>query len=446
VAELINLRRWKPVALACLVSAASSLSYADSPEAGTPNTGEPFVKLDSWQEPITFAARPAQATVLESNQPMPVMPEEGVATAVPELEGGVILSPNGYCDPNGDINFGGRLDAGITVDGGRPDDWTWGCGGSPYRNGPGYCDNWRVGCRWETYVDGMVLFREDTDLEALQAQAGGGPDTDVFEDFDHSMGGRVSFMGYMPRWANYNVQAAYEGAEDWNASIVFPKITGLDGSFEQQSLFYRTSLHSGELNIVRTCHPVWRPYCGVRYVKLDDEIRDIIDQEAFPIPAPAPVAVTETDMLNNFDIENELVGFQVGLRRDLWRIGRMFTVQGYANAGVYHNSVKRTNFMLTETTVSIADDTDNANDTSSSSTSFVENNDVSELTEISYLAEASVTGICRLNRCCAMRAGYQILWINNVHLADDEYLMPVGEDITRGLVFQGWHAGFEYRR
>ena len=41
----------------------------------------------------------------------------------------------------------------------------------------------------------------------------------------------------------------------------------------------------------------------------------------------------------------------------------------------------------------------------------------------------------------ALRAGYQILWINNVHLADDDYLMPVGEDVTRGLVFQGWHAG-----
>jgi hypothetical protein len=85
-------------------------------------------------------------------------------------------------------------------------------------------------------------------------------------------------------------------------------------------------------------------------------------------------------------------------------------------------------------------------DETSTSTSSFTNNDVSNLTEISYLAEASITGICRLNRSVAMRAGYQILWINNIHLADDEYLMPVGEDLTRGLVFQGWHAGIEYRR
>jgi hypothetical protein len=299
----------------------------------------------------------------------------------------------------------------------------------------------------------MVMFREGTELDALQAATGNLLDPEVFEDFDHAVGGRVSFMGYMPRWANYNVQAAYEGSEAWNASVVFPKVTGVDGSFEQETLFYRTNLHSGELNIVRTCHPVWRPYCGVRYVKLDDEINNSLNQEfSPPLPGPMPMAVTETDMTNLLDIENNMIGFQLGLRRDLWRIGRMFTVQGYANAGVYHNKIKRGNIMSTVTTQMTADDTDTmpdmdaTNDETSTTVASFTNNDVSDLTEISYLAEASVTGICRLNRCCAMRAGYQILWINNVHLADDEFLMPVGEDVTRGLVFQGWHAGFEYRR
>jgi len=428
-----------------------SISYADEPAAKTPKAPDPFLSMDSWQEPIAFAERTAQATSAIGQPVMPVVPmEEGVMGVTPEAAGLTPLSPNGFCDSNGNILLergDPLLDGGRTNDGGRPDDWSWGCGGSPYRNGPGYCDNWKVGCRWETYVDGTVMFREDADLAALQAQAAGVGDPEVFENFDHAVGGRVSFIGYMPRWTNYNVQAAYEGSESWNASIVFPKVTDVDGNFEQQSLFYRTNLHSGELNIVRTCHPVWRPYCGVRYIKLDDEINDSMNQQvAPPLAGPAILMTSETDMANIFDIENDLMGFQVGVRRDLWRVGRMFTVQGYANAGVYHNRVKRTNAMTTLTTQFTNDDTDTTANESRTDVSEVTNLDIAEMSEISYVAEGSITGICRLNRCCAMRAGYQILWINNIHLAEDEYLLPVGEDLTRGLVFQGWHAGIEYRR
>jgi hypothetical protein len=220
------------------------------------------------------------------------------------------------------------------------------------------------------------------------------------------------------------------------------------GGFDQRSLFYRTNLHSGELNIVRTCHPVWKPYFGVRYIKLDDEINDFTNQQVAP-PLPGPGAVTpvsETDMANIFDMENDLIGFQVGVRRDLWRIGRMFSLQGYVNGGVYHNAIKRSNIMTTLTTQYIPENTSTTAAEARTDVSEVTNLDASESTDISYLAEASITGICRLNRCCALRGGYQILWINNVQLAQDEYLLPLGEVQSRGLVFQGWHAGIEYRR
>jgi hypothetical protein len=425
--------------------------------------------MDSWQEPIAFAERTAQATTSEHGlvtPPSPMPGTEGMIGVTPESAGLMPLSPNGYCDSNGNILFeGGRLDAGRTTDGGRPDDWSWGCGGSPYRNGPGYCDNWKVGCRWETYVDGMVLFREDANLQALRAFSDGGANLQlidgavptVFDNFEQAVGGRVSFTGYMPRWSNYNVHAAYQGAEAWDASIVYPKVDYDDtptvvgdvdtGEFEQRSLFYRSNLHSAELNIVRTCHPVWRPYCGVRFVKFDEQIYDYNNQETPPpLPATTSLTGTEVDTKNIMDIDNNMIGFQLGVKRDLWRIGRMFSLQGYANAGVYHNHIKRTNLMTMETLVLVGDDSDATGDQTGVISSLVENRDATELNEISYLAEASITGICRLNRCCAMRAGYQIMWINNVHLAEDEYLMPVGEDLNRGLVFQGWHAGVEYRR
>jgi hypothetical protein len=72
------------------------------------------------------------------------------------------------------------------------------------------------------------------------------------------------------------------------------------------------------------------------------------------------------------------------------------------------------------------------------------NNDIREYSEISYISEASISGVCRLNRCWALRAGYQALWINNVRLAEDAYL---GTDLEgRSLFFHGWHAGVEHRR
>jgi hypothetical protein len=72
------------------------------------------------------------------------------------------------------------------------------------------------------------------------------------------------------------------------------------------------------------------------------------------------------------------------------------------------------------------------------------NNDVSELSEISYVSESSISAVCWLNKCWALRAGYQTLWIDNLHRADDAFL-NTGKD-ERSLFFHGWHAGVECRR
>ena len=70
----------------------------------------------------------------------------------------------------------------------------------------------------------------------------------------------------------------------------------------RRSLYYRSSLHSGELNILRMCNPAWRPYCGVRYIKFDDEIWDQLEQTALtPLPADPAQTVTINDTLNIFD-------------------------------------------------------------------------------------------------------------------------------------------------
>jgi hypothetical protein len=169
-----------------------------------------------------------------------------------------------------------------------------------------------------------------------------------------------------------------------------------------------------------------------------------------PLPGnPPAVPVITSDRLNLFDLDNNLVGVQWGLRRDLWKLGRRFSLHGFVNAGAYLNMAKRTNTMTTSTTQVIADNVappamgDPINE-SRLDVSLASNTVATELTEMAYLGEASLTGICRLNKCWALRCGYQVMWIEGLHLADDAFL--TSQTDSQGLLFQGCHIGFEHRR
>jgi hypothetical protein len=318
--------------------------------------------------------------------------------------------------------------------GGHPGDWSWGCGGSPYRTGPGFCDDWKVGCRWHIAVDGIVMSREDANLAGLTAaideDSAGDPLVDpLLEQFDYGPGGRVAFISQVPHYVGYQLHFAYEGVEEWNSAVVFPKFSPMPGSAdldtsEQRSLHYRSSFHSAELNFVREWHPSLWPFCGVRYIKFDDEINDLINQEA-------PDPTDTTDRLNLFDLQNDLIGFQIGGGYQFWQFGERLAIEGFFNAGVYHNKIKHTNLMGVFTPQ--ADGSVNA----------VLNNDVSERSEISYVSESSISAVCWLNKCWALRAGYQTLWISDLHLAEDAFL---DNDDDENLFFHGWHAGVECRR
>jgi phosphate acetyltransferase len=70
--------------------------------------------------------------------------------------------------------------------------------------------------------------------------------------------------------------------------------------------------------------------------------------------------------------------------------------------------------------------------------------DVRTIAEISYEAEASLTAVCRLNKCWALRGGYQFMWMDHIHTAEQAYLGNAEGDSD--LSFDGWHAGIECRR
>jgi hypothetical protein len=378
--------------------------------------------------------------------------------------------------------------------GGHPTDWSWGCGGNPYRTGPGLCDNYKIGPRWHVTVDGLVMHREQTDLTALVAQmradntfmsgdgtaVGGGTDMPPeSENFHYAPGGRVTFTSQISRCAGYDVQAVYEGINDWNADVVFPKEAlppfalvippspntepgaPFPEGFQQRSLHYRSNFNSGELNFLTNCDPEFRPFFGVRFIRFDDEINDSLNQERqIPLPGPQtgvtvpgtiagvsdPIGPTfETDRFNILHLQNNLMGFQIGLLHDTIQLNERFALEGFVSGGVYYNQVKYSNVMGIFTTQTFADNTRSAaiND-ARTDTSNIVNNDARDLAEISYATEASLTGVCRLNRCWALRGGYEMLYITNLHTADVAFLGFA--DQSQNLFFHGWHAGIECRR
>jgi hypothetical protein len=502
---------WFVAALACSWTAAAEPVALDAAYA-------PSLEPANWQESVA-APLPPQTVPPQTAAPegvvLPVPPQtvppEGAALPVPPPpEQTYIPPPTPLLDedtveeeltpPGGATNPVAQRRGVRPYGGGHPDDWPWGCNGSPFRTGPGFCDTWEVGCRWDVAVDGIVMRRDDTDLLALESimrqdvnnltgTIGSYGTADLIpatEQFDYGVGGRVWMTSKLPK-SLWQMHFGYEGIEEWDASVVFPKqsvelddfVPGTDpptppinvppgptdAAFEQRRLHYKSSLHAAELNFVRDCGVV-RPYCGVRYVKFDDEINDFFDQEVgFPLPAQVPAfdtlfppvgPVITTDRFNIFDIENNLIGFQIGARHDLWRPNRRMAIQGFVNSGVYYNRIKYTSLMGIFTTEAFGDNVNTplAGDPPAADTtdldesrldvSNVVNNDVREYDEISYVTEASISGVCRINKCWALRAGYQAMWINNVHLAEDAYL---GTDLEgRSLFFHGWHAGVEHRR
>jgi hypothetical protein len=158
-------------------------------------------------------------------------------------------------------------------------------------------------------------------------------------------------------------------------------------------------------------------------------------------PAP-PVAYVDTG--SGFFLDNRMIGLQGGAFRDMWRLNRWVTIEPFGNGGVYLNDFKREQINRTVTTIITGDDiSTGANEFSQSSTEVVSST-IQEFSELSFVGEAGVTGVFRLNRCVALRAGYQVLVMDRVGLGIDAFLAP-GLNATT-LVYHGGHFGVEYVR
>jgi len=307
----------------------------------------------------------------------------------------------------------------------------------PWNDGPGNCDGWCVGPKWEVQADALMLFREDADLDRVIATIGG--TTSLVDQFDHGIGGRLFVTGYND--SGFGLQVGWEGVDTWSSNVTFDPI-----GTETRTIGYESRLNSIEINFLPNVPYAWKLFSGFRYVELGEDFSDAQINDK-PIPAPIavpalPVAVIDTTL--SHQLKNRLIGFQVGGRRDTWHFGERLTFESFINAGVYSNFFRRDDVLRTDTTIITGDDIDTPADEFSQTVSTVSTTVRTSPTDIAFLTEAGINSVLKINQCVAVRAGYQILVIDGVGQGLDAYFSPGLNGST--LVYHGLQFGVEYRR
>ena len=316
-----------------------------------------------------------------------------------------------------------------------------GCGVFPWHRGPGNCDTWCAGPHWQVSANGVVLFRQNADLDrVISAVVGGTTDPpSLVDQFDHGVGARLLVTGYND--AGFGMQVGYVGVDDMNATLAFPIVAPADPGTRR--LNFRSSLHSLQIDFLRVPEYVWQPFAGVRYVELDDDLVDFTDIVTILPVFPNPATTIDTKEI--FALKNRLIGFHVGARRDVWELTRRLSLEAIGNAGVYLNDHRQVNIVSTTTTTLVPDDPGTPDDESSTTVTTSRNVVKTEFSEVAFLGEAAVNAVWRINECVALRGGYQILAIDGVGESLDAFFRPTS--FARDtLVYHGWQFGFEYRR
>ncbi len=314
----------------------------------------------------------------------------------------------------------------------------------PWFNGPGACDQWCIGPKWQIDAGGIFMFRDDINWSGVSA-AIGGPAPSLTDQFEHGLGGRVFLTGYND--SGFGIQVGYEGINGWNGTLAYDL-----GDFvadETRSFHYESQLNSVEINFLRDTEAVWKIFSGFRYVQLDEDFLDTsITDKPIPLPADPPAASAAfVDTSLKRLLKNRLFGFQLGTRRDAWQFGTRFSVSTFANAGVYCNSLRREDVDLTITTVINGDDLATPDTDEFSQTVSTANVSVRRVfADIAFVGEAGLSGTLRLNNCTAVSAGYQILALDGVSQGVDAFLFPNAGLDSSTLVFHGLQFGLEYRR
>jgi hypothetical protein len=214
------------------------------------------------------------------------------------------------------------------------------------------------------------------------------------EDFamGWSAGPDVSFRRRTSRGNEWELR--YFGALQWDSPVVQYGAVGnvQIGSFSNFGATnltgqYLSSLHSTELNWRRPHSERLSWLAGFRWIELSEDINSTITFPAF-------------SALYNWHTTNHLYGGQLGADLNLWRLSGPLSINSVFKGGVYGNDANNDFTLLP-------------------STGGVFNGGLGGM-DVAFVGEIGVTSAYQLSRHCALRGGYQLLWIDGAALASDQ--------------------------
>ncbi|HJN11518.1 MAG TPA: hypothetical protein QF564_22745 [Pirellulaceae bacterium] len=290
------------------------------------------------------------------------------------------------------------------------------------------CNEYECMCgpRWVVSADLLWMSRSRANLQTMIESPLGGPViSESFNArelmFDARAGYRASF-GYdlldgraveLTTFSVYDQPAAANVA-DTDMFFTFHNLSPAVAT-NTYTINYVSNLHNGELNW--WLGEAWgiRPMVGARWIRIREEF-SIVDTTG-----------TSWDAFS--EIENDLVGAQIGFKTRLWNGGNWFLVEAAFKSGIYGNNVDYR-------------------------ASVVDAAGVSQGSIIRSPSETSVAGeitVSAVVHCCpwlAVRFGYHGLWMSEIGLAPNQANQSdiptgIGTDHLGALNYQGGFIGLE---
>ena len=284
---------------------------------------------------------------------------------------------------------------------------------------------------WSARVGTVYMTRESPDSVDLLLTTGGAASVVNASEYDFDFEAGVDVGLVYDDGCGSGWEVRYLWMDDWNDTILSAvnaptiatnPITRISNQ-QTVSMPYESELQTIELNVRKCCCGVTL-LAGFRYVDLNEELSiNMLDGNAFT-----------TDF--QWRTQNDLYGFQLGAEGTLWDNCCGLRLEGVGKAGIYYNDSDaayshRNNFNSP---------TADAADSSS---------------EVAFLGELGLYASYQVRCNLALRAGYQVMWIEGVALASEQVSTTLGPAFsppgtinlnTGGVLYHGGFVGLEYRR
>jgi hypothetical protein len=223
-----------------------------------------------------------------------------------------------------------------------------------------------------------------------------------------------------------DLELVYFMIDGWSATETRSDETGLFFTAPQffveangvpVSFTWSSRLYSAEANLRAPAHECVTLLAGFRWIGLREEL--VFSSPAVQ-PNSGPFWSTQT--------HNHLYGFQIGADARLWDHGGRFRLTGVAKAGVYGNQAEQV---------------------SAIPFTGIERSGSALTNRTAFAAECGLSGVYQLADRVAVRAGYQVMWLDGVALPpsqialSDLFSQVVLVTADSGVFYHGASVGLD---